>query len=157
MSNLSLINSIYGFKDDDDYDDETAKKGIKGFSKLKREVNDLKFELGVFKDEIREIERYRREYQTFKEEAQTFKDEARESIRDVVRLKSDVAGLNADILGIKRDVGGLKKLVNNDAAELEKHRTEYQTFKDITKKYIIDVRSTLMINDLLASENVITR
>jgi len=44
MSNLSLMNSIYGFKDDDD--DETAQKGIKGFSKLKREVNDLKLELG---------------------------------------------------------------------------------------------------------------
>jgi len=73
---MYIMNSVYGFKyddddddddgdnDDDDDDDEDAsqpQKGIKGFNKLKREVNDLKLELGIFKDEIKVIERKRSE------------------------------------------------------------------------------------------------
>jgi len=115
-SSLSLMKSVYGFKDDE-HDDgdgaiedrETAQKDHRALNRLKHNVYELKLEL----------ERYRRESQTFTEETQTFmdetqilfKDEIRESMRDVVRIKSDVAGLNTDVAGMKRDAGRLKKIV----------------------------------------------
>jgi len=147
----SLMNSVYGFKDDDyEYDDEDS-KGVKGISKLRREVGELKFELGMFKDEIKELEKYRSAHQTFTEENeraklenQTFRDEMRISMNDIFRIKSDVGGLNTDVVDLKRDVG-----------RLERYRSGSQTFKVETEKGIRELRSTLIINDLLDNENVI--
>jgi len=94
------MNSVYGFKDDE-YDDgdgaiEDLEKGIKGFNKLRKEVEKLKVDtkgntelardiarlisevqlLKVLQNNLgSELERYGRESQTFKEETQTFMDE----------------------------------------------------------------------------------
>jgi len=126
------MNSVYGFREENDGDDAIDReKEMKGFNKLRKEVEKLKLELESHKTGFSTFED---ETQISMDETQISMDEIRESMRDIPKLKSDVVLLNTDVADIKRDAGRLKKIVKNDVGEL---------------------KSALVFNTLLESYNII--
>jgi len=70
------------------------------------------------------------------------------SVNSVYRLKDDTISLD-----VKYDK--LDETVQKDHRTLNRLKREVGEFKEETENNIIDLRSTLIINNLLASENVI--
>jgi len=72
-----------------------------------------------------------------------------------LNLTNSVYGFKDDASSLDDEDGGVDETAQKDHRNLNRLKRDVGEFKEETENNIIDLRSTLIINDMLMSENVI--